>query len=623
MGTTTEAPAIESMDPLFKITEVHLWDDDLVQISDVSINGDKSVKEPNDFHSSMKARSNIDLATNVHVSREEEELARQMDALGLPISFNSSKVKRNTATNSKKKGSRTKSVFTNKHTDNGAYKVSYLNEGQDGDLSMVPSENANESTFCKMASSLTEIFHHNAEGEHHRDQMFSDGHLHCCTGEYKNGSSDVLPSGSNAESSSRNSSLDVCNELDQEHVANELCVSRDANGSCICNCKKEREAIPVDIQTEQPCSSTPVEYSHPSALTDHDVSQAGCSSSDCQSDLLNWTVVWDAFYMRNYFYNLQTLESTWDPPLGLEYLAYAGHTSEDYVSDGFSNSIQDICNGIDLCDLPPEKDFLEFEQIIDSSITALASVAGNGSPEHLGDGVIDSFKTEQISHEDTQPDSLNSSDIKNHVDRLHNGLSGEVTWSGDLQSSSRSSELDEMEVCEDLNKSELNNLRQGTCSPYDAFASLHISITSGLSGKNGVISEVYTGSETLHTVPETVKLDDAQDFLTFKTKRKARACSRRKISLTDQEEVALWDMEGVTTGTIKYWCQRYSLFSRFDDGVKMDEEGWFSVTPESIARHHASRCGSGTVIDCFSGVGGNAIQFAKKCQLILGPKNMP
>ena len=34
----------------------------------------------------------------------------------------------------------------------------------------------------------------------------------------------------------------------------------------------------------------------------------------------------------------------------------------------------------------------------------------------------------------------------------------------------------------------------------------------------------------------------------------------------------------------KYWMQRYTLFSRFDDGILMDEEGWFSVTPEGIAR---------------------------------------
>ncbi|KAF3436854.1 hypothetical protein FNV43_RR19607 [Rhamnella rubrinervis] len=60
---------------------------------------------------------------------------------------------------------------------------------------------------------------------------------------------------------------------------------------------------------------------------------------------------------------------------------------------------------------------------------------------------------------------------------------------------------------------------------------------------------------------------------------------------------------------IKYWSQRLLLFSRYDNGIKVDEEERFSVTPESIARHHAFCCGSGLIVDCFTGVGGNAIQF--------------
>lgn len=70
--------------------------------------------------------------------------------------------------------------------------------------------------------------------------------------------------------------------------------------------------------------------------------------------------------------------------------------------------------------------------------------------------------------------------------------------------------------------------------------------------------------------------------------------------------------EELPANICKYWCQRYILFSRFDDGIRMDEEGWFSVTPESIARHHAVKCGGGIVVDCFTGVGGNAIQLAMR-----------
>ncbi|KAK9098172.1 hypothetical protein Syun_025217 [Stephania yunnanensis] len=67
----------------------------------------------------------------------------------------------------------------------------------------------------------------------------------------------------------------------------------------------------------------------------------------------------------------------------------------------------------------------------------------------------------------------------------------------------------------------------------------------------------------------------------------------------------------------KYWLQRYSLFSLYDEGIQMDEEGWYSVTPEEIAIRQAQRCASRVVIDGFTGVGGNAIQFARMhCKVV-------
>ncbi|CAL8326596.1 unnamed protein product [Arctogadus glacialis] len=73
----------------------------------------------------------------------------------------------------------------------------------------------------------------------------------------------------------------------------------------------------------------------------------------------------------------------------------------------------------------------------------------------------------------------------------------------------------------------------------------------------------------------------------------------------------------------KYWAQRYRLFSRFDEGIRLDTEGWFSVTPERIAHHIALRVkesfvDSHLVIDAFCGVGGNAIQFALSGKRVIG-----
>ncbi|KAJ1897769.1 Trimethylguanosine synthase [Kickxella alabastrina] len=86
----------------------------------------------------------------------------------------------------------------------------------------------------------------------------------------------------------------------------------------------------------------------------------------------------------------------------------------------------------------------------------------------------------------------------------------------------------------------------------------------------------------------------------------------------------------------KYWNNRYSFFSRFDEGIQIDEEGWYSVTPEVIAEDTAQRIsqlfnrntefktkkgeelyGRFCVIDAFCGVGGNAIKFAEWCEHVI------
>ncbi|RIA91568.1 RNA cap guanine-N2 methyltransferase-domain-containing protein [Glomus cerebriforme] len=70
-------------------------------------------------------------------------------------------------------------------------------------------------------------------------------------------------------------------------------------------------------------------------------------------------------------------------------------------------------------------------------------------------------------------------------------------------------------------------------------------------------------------------------------------------------------------GLEKYWHQRYLLFSLYDEGIMMDEEGWYSVTPEYLAEYLAKRCACDTIIDAMCGVGGNAIQFAKTCKKVI------
>ncbi|KAG8377601.1 hypothetical protein BUALT_Bualt08G0050000 [Buddleja alternifolia] len=149
---------------------------------------------------------------------------------------------------------------------------------------------------------------------------------------------------------------------------------------------------------------------------------------------------------------------------------------------------------------------------------------------------------------------------------------------------------------------ELDNDRK--CNEVEALQShLDLAIESG--NDNGLLSQPID-----EITGNLLYADNISSSNTTKRKKKVRRTkSNRKLFISSE------DLQGVSQEVLpsisKYWCQRYILFSRFDYGIRMDEEGWFSVTPELIAKHHAVRCGSGAIVDFFTGVGGNAIQFAQ------------
>lgn len=71
-----------------------------------------------------------------------------------------------------------------------------------------------------------------------------------------------------------------------------------------------------------------------------------------------------------------------------------------------------------------------------------------------------------------------------------------------------------------------------------------------------------------------------------------------------------WDLQ-------KYWQQRYSIFSLYDEGVYMTDDSWFGITPEPVAVQVASDMAASidpsktTIVDIFAGAGGNSIAFAR------------
>ncbi|KAI9269901.1 RNA cap guanine-N2 methyltransferase-domain-containing protein [Sporodiniella umbellata] len=102
-----------------------------------------------------------------------------------------------------------------------------------------------------------------------------------------------------------------------------------------------------------------------------------------------------------------------------------------------------------------------------------------------------------------------------------------------------------------------------------------------------------------------------------KKKQRTKKISDTKPVHKYNDVIVQYTKETMPLEMQKYYNQRYDYFSKFDEGILMDKEGWFSVTPERIAQQIAGRCQSDVIIDAFCGCGGNSIQFAMTCHRVI------
>lgn len=124
------------------------------------------------------------------------------------------------------------------------------------------------------------------------------------------------------------------------------------------------------------------------------------------------------------------------------------------------------------------------------------------------------------------------------------------------------------------------------------------------------ITDVET-IETKNSVQDTEEpFFDSVEKIPTKPHRQRKRKSKLKIEPLPEEWKAHPELS-------KYWNQRYRLFAKFDEGIQLDYESWFSVTPQKIAEHIAERCRCDLIVDGFCGVGGNAIQFAFTCERVI------
>ncbi|CAD6211454.1 unnamed protein product [Miscanthus lutarioriparius] len=531
-GTAEDSPAIRKLGQLFRLTEVYLWDD---SYGAGPHHGQKNWRSAEgalvDSHTGKTCNEASNGTDKGHSFVEDLELANLMGSLGLPVSFSTSKVNKNTGNEGKKKGRQAPLKAANTQI-NDAVRIRANTEDRE---SVVESLDVMEHIHSCNLSGTT--LGHNEPCHDDTDKMLREDSPYVeeqeesgCSTIYSADKapgcdaknqltelgtfelSDNLGNPAKEEYSIQENQASDSVLLDSEEMSRHDCVDGESTHSCVGIYQEEMVSTRED-QTSEETLSVPhynngvgreasLSLAEPSSIDEH----AQSSANNFYYDYGEWRVVWDPFYSRYYFYNIQTQESTWCPPEGLE----------DFAS---------------YCSPDTTKELVE----LGSQCTSIAP----------------------------QENNLASDD--NH-----------------------------------LEAQEQDHFIHDLCD---------IPVEKPIYQSMITTSDKAQHTENKYSDSTTIVLEMNQEVASTKKKKRLRR---------SQSYHSCQDMAGnISNDIIKYWTQRYSLFSLFDSGIKMDEEGWFSVTPEPIAKHHASRVGAGVMIDCFTGVGGNAIQFATKCKHVI------
>ncbi|PVF98556.1 S-adenosyl-L-methionine-dependent methyltransferase [Serendipita vermifera] len=147
--------------------------------------------------------------------------------------------------------------------------------------------------------------------------------------------------------------------------------------------------------------------------------------------------------------------------------------------------------------------------------------------------------------------------------------------------------------------------------------------TSLLSSLPQELRDMFTSKKKVSS--DQVQVEEAQASERPAKRQRKEGLLPQKLEKYDATGLAPFytDVGQVPSHLKKYFYQRHRMFSRYSEGCLLDEEGWYSVTPEKIADQIAERCRCDVIIDAFCGVGGNAIAFAKTCERVIAIDNSP
>ncbi|KAH7679441.1 Noranthrone synthase protein [Dioscorea alata] len=349
-----ETPAIRALGSLFKTSDYYLWDDAVV---DTSVSCEGFADQYKNCCSNLDAKSQIGPITNEYATSEDLELAQEREALGLPLAFSTAKEKRNLTTRRKRHGAQTsgKSVSVSKDIENKVSEPFGINESKEAALTRVFHDrtNSNECILLKEGENDTICF--GIDVKHVGEVVCSDRELSSVSTVVldkfekqrffvdvtdlrvnhnidKELTLDGVELGKNIETLECHLSvgIDDCPEMIFEDAVLGLHLERESSNKGNENGCSEVSCISyTGTCVETDCAETKYSkpfHNSPSCDLDEYRDQECPDNSVC-FEFGDWKVAWDTFYMRYYFYNRQTQESTWSPPEGLEFAFSSGSTS--------------------------------------------------------------------------------------------------------------------------------------------------------------------------------------------------------------------------------------------------------------------------------------------------------
>lgn len=631
-----DSPAIRALGSLFKLTEVFLRDDgfpidDNRQVSSCpkhirfKYDDDDEDEDVND-ECGGKNSSNSSIETaEESVVMEDADLSQEMSALGLPLSFQTSKQHSSVQTKGKHKATQQKNqkLLSSKLSEESRSYAEFQDKSNDSSSLSLP-EQAKLSCSVFDVSNDTAKLSNSCDGEQPANMAGETGY-----GGLEKKTHENLPK--NMSSKALIDDLLGTDQMENKisKVATSNLFKRNIFGGCymlddggeehpndIHSNLMERvdtkglelgEAMQLDdldssMFVQQPqVSGTPID-SHMDL--DHGINDDVSFSAVCGE----WSAFWDSFYMRYYFYNTKTEESTWYPPPGMESFAYGD------VSNVFAEPSSEVI-GTNVDPTSQNEQQIDGNELVDKTCFE----------EKAGDKV---WGVRDLPSKNLSGSAL-LSDVSCVVN-LYDHRQKEFTLTSPLSTISHNQSPEN-----EIDQEGSGDMCAGGLLSND-FDSVDSPCEYANGNCNGYVTAQFSNASSLSSIDEAAVCDDdlinhvhmeelgkeakgfrMQDEPAATKQKKKRRNRRRRKPFNNNDDDEFQPVEEYCVDITKYWCQRYLLFSKFDDGIQMDEEGWFSVTPEAIARHHALRSGGGIVIDCFTGVGGNAIQFAKASKHVI------